>query len=432
MSAPELSVRTRRFALGTLAGLGRTRDFLLTFGTEFATLACMLLALKLAAARWDTAGFGEYVLARRTLNLLQLPVLGGMGLAVTRYVARAHSARDGRAEFRFFAAGLLIVLATLAIANLVLAAAPQVVSGALFGASSVPLLRAVAVATTGLVLHGLAYGMLRGRLSMVKANLLQALNLGVLPLLVLAWPGWTVPTVLSGLGCAWILTSSATIASVLRSTGHLSDGVSGTGEAARALLWYGLPRVPGEFALGALFTLPVTFAAHRAGAAQAGFIGLGISLLSMAGSLFAPLGQIVLPTVSRLAASDDRHRIGGRSWRLAGTCVALAVGGAALAIVLAPLIVPRFLGPGFAAAVPDIQILLLGLPPYVAYIVLRAVLDGVHTQPLNAKNLLVALGAFAVLTVIGPIAASLAAALWLLGALTVLDAHRAFARIRSE
>ena len=83
------------------------------------------------------------------------------------------------------------------------------------------------------------------------------------------------------------LTSALTIALVLRSSGRVADGFSGTGEAARALLWYGVPRVPGEFALGALFTLPVTLAAHRAGAAQAGFVGLCISLLSMAGSLFA-------------------------------------------------------------------------------------------------------------------------------------------------
>jgi O-antigen/teichoic acid export membrane protein len=432
MSAPELSVRSRRLSLGTLAGLGRTRDFLLTFGTEFGTLACMLLALKLAAARWDTAGFGEYVLARRTLNLLQLPLLGGMGLAVTRYVARAHSGGDRKAELQFFVAGILIVFATLTVACLVFAAAPRAVSRALFGQPSGPLLGAVAIATAGLVVHGLGYGMLRGRLSMVTANLLQAVNLGLLPLLVLAWPGWSVPAVLAGLGSAWLLTSGATIAAVVRSSGALADGLRGTREAARALLWYGLPRVPGEFALGALFALPVTFAAHRAGAAEAGFVGLGISLLSMAGSLFAPLGQIVLPTVSRLAATDDRHRIASRSWRLAGTCVALALGATALGILLAPLVIPRFLGAEFMAAVPGIQLLLLGLPPYVVYIVLRAVLDAVHTRPLNAKNLLIALGSFAVIALAGHIAASLAAALWLLGGLTVLDAHRAFARMRQE
>jgi O-antigen/teichoic acid export membrane protein len=418
-------------------GIGHRRDYALTFLTEFATLGSTVLALKLAAVYWGTEGFGEYMLARRSLGLVQLPVLCGMGVAVTRYVARARAAGEGSSEYRYFAASVLVSLATAVLAGLVLNAASRPLAVVFFGSVRYDhLVRALSLAVAGMAFHGIAYGVFRGRVAMWQANALQALNLGIVPLAVLAWPGQSVPSVVIAVGGLWCLISGAAILIVLRSAPPTTWERRPIEAAMRELLRYGGPRVPGEFALGALFTFPVIVAAHVRGVATAGFVGLGVSLLTMMGSLFAPLGQIILPAVSALSVGRGRHRLRTDAWRLMALCLGVA---AALVVSVeagAALVIPRLFGAEFTPSVPVIRIMALGALPYVAYVVLRNILDALHTVPLNAKNLGLALALFLGLAVAIESSAgdsgipwAFAVSLALLGGLSAFDAYRALSRL---
>lgn len=423
--------------LVSLARLGRTRDYTLTFVTEFATLGCSLAALKLAAVAWGAAGFGEYVLARRTLSLLQLPILCGMSVAVTRYVARARSGAVPGAERRYFTAGLLASVTSVGFALLALNAVPGPVAALLLGSSSYSsMVRALSLAIAGLGLHGVAYGFLRGRLSMIRANALQALNLGIIPVGALAAARWGVVAVVTVTGLAWCVVSGVAAGLILRRTPCAKGARGGIRGAVRELVGYGLPRVPGEFALGALFTLPVTVAVHYRGVTMAGFIGLAVALVTMMGSLFAPLGQILLPAVTARAARGDRHGIEGDAWRVTGLCLVIAAAGAVAVEGLAGWLIPRFFGREFWGSVPVIRIVTLGALPYVGYVVLRNVLDALHTAPLNAKNLIVALGLFLITALLAgsaeAVPVALTVALFGLGGLSAWDAHRLLGSVRLE
>jgi O-antigen/teichoic acid export membrane protein len=421
-------------SLRLFGGIGHRRDYALTFLTEFATLGSTLLALKLAAEAWGASGFGEYMLARRTLSLLQLPILCSMGVAVTRYVARARSASDPATEHHYFIAGVLFSAMTALAAAIILNLAPGPLAALFFGSAAYgDLVRALSLMITGLALHGVAYGMFRGRIAMARANCLQAINLGLVPLAVLAVPGLTVVQVVILTGLLWCLVAGLAIGSIIRAVPRQAWNRRSVGMAARDLLRYGGPRVPGEFALGALFALPVTLAAHYDGLAAAGFVGLGVSVLTMIGSLFAPLGQIVLPAVSALSVGERAPRLSGDTWRLTGLCLGIA-GALTLGVeVGAPFFIPRLFGPEFTPAVPIIRIMSIAAVPLVAYTVLRNVLDALHELPLNAKNLAVALAVFLVLAQAMnsgfrvPIA--LAFGLLALGMLSAYDARRELARL---
>ncbi len=420
----------------SLARLGRTRDYALTFVTEFATLGCSLGALKVAAVAWGAAGFGEYVLARRTLSLLQLPILCGMSVAVTRYVARARSSTAPGTERRYFAAGVLASMTSVGFAVLVLNAVPGPVAGVLLGSSSYSgMIRALSLAIAGLGLHGVAYGFLRGRLSMARANAMQALNLGLIPLAALTASRWGVVAVVTVMGVGWCVVGGVATAVILQRTARAQDGRSGLGGAVRELVGYGLPRVPGEFALGALFTLPVTVAVHYRGVTMAGFIGLGVAFVTMMGSLFAPLGQILLPAVTARAARGDRHSMERDAWRVTGLCLVVAGVGVGMVEGLADWLIPTFFGREFRGSVPVIRVMTIGAVPYVGYVVLRNVLDALHTAPLNAKNLVFALALFLTASLLGgsaegvPVALTLA--LFALGGLSARDAHRLLGSVRA-
>ncbi len=403
------------------------RDYGVTFAAEFGTLAAGLLVLRLAASNWGTVGFGEYILVRRTLSLLQLPILCNMGIAISRYVAIAgvKAAQHTRATYLLAATAVATSVSVACAGFLLLLAGP--VASLMFGSAQfAPDIRVIALALPGLALHGVAYGYYRGRLQMLVANALQVLNLALVPLAAMAILGASVQQAVLALAVAWNVVAIAFIVPPLLAA--RAEGHAGIRDAIAELLRFGVPRVPGEFALAALFSLPTTITAHLGGVEQAGFVGLGVSLLSMVGSMYAPLGQIVLPSVSAMAARGETGTLRRDVQRLWLACVA---SGAAMVVVLAAsarLLVTLYVGATFLPAVPVVRLVLLAGVPHITYVVLRNVLDALDPRPLNARNLVVALVVFVAvaLAIRKPEAVGAAAAegVTVLGGLSLRDTHR--------
>lgn len=401
-------------------------DYAITFAAEFGTLAAGLLVLRLAASNWGTLGFGEFVLARRALSLLQLPLLCNMGIALSRYVAMAEGrAGPSRSSYLLAASTVGLAASLGAAAVLLVLAAPA--AALMFGSSEfTPDVRRIALALPGLVLHGVAYGYYRGRLQMLRANALQVINLGVVPVVAVVIATESVSQALLVLAAGWNLVTICFLVPPIMAA--LATGRPEIRAARAELLRFGLPRVPGEFALAALFSLPTVLAAHFGGIEEAGYVGLGVSLLSMVGSMYAPLGQIVLPLVSATAAKGTTgtlRRDVRRLWIACVTTGAVMVGGL---FAGAGWLVTMYVGAAFLPAVPVVRLVLLAGVPHVTYVVLRNVLDALEPRPLNARNLVTALGIFvAVAVMIGRhegVSVAFTVGVTVLGALSLRDANR--------
>ncbi|HWA41175.1 MAG TPA: lipopolysaccharide biosynthesis protein [Gemmatimonadales bacterium] len=402
----------------------------MTLATELSVLCASFVLLKVAAAYAGPAGFGEFVVARRLIGWIQLPTLAGMALGLTRSVAMTRARGQGEGEWAYLDAALLVAGTTTTVVVLALLCFSPVVAQLGMGDRELAgLARAMAPGVAGLVLHAVAYGLLRGRRSMVSANALQAINLGMIPLLAFAIPGLDIArlVLVTGAGQACI---AVLVLIAIRRAGPAREPWRAIWQApARELLRYGVPRIPGEFILGALTALPVTAAAHYGGSVAAGQIGLGQSVLTLLGALFAPLGQVMLPSISARVASGEVRGVERSIWLLVAACLGLTFLGVIAIYLLAPWLIPFIFGAAFSGAVGPIRIMVLGAVPYVAYVVLRNVLDAIHAAPLNAANLAVALLVFGAALGVGrsleavPVAA--VASMIALGLLTAWRAHRA-------
>jgi len=331
----------------------------------------------------------------------------------------------GRSERAYGVAAVAIVLATLSLAALVLFVLRAQFATLLFGSPRyVALLGGLFAAVVGAVLHGVAYGIFRGQFDIRRANIVQALNAGLMPLLVLSSSGLSVVSATHWIGGLWTLLAAVQLVIGLRqATGPVSPAAVGI--AARELLAYGLPRVPGEFALSALFTIPVSMLARRAGIAAAGQLGFAISLVMLIATAFAPLGVFVLPSVTTRVARRDVTHLRRDVFGMLMVCVAGAAAGIGILELAAPVVVLYGLGRDFAAAIPVIRFVLMAALPYVCYVVLRNVLDAASTWPYNARNLLLGVGLFSVIAAVRPAADAVAPAILvsvlLVGGLTIFD-----------
>ena len=353
---------------------------------EFAVLLLGLVALRLAATM-GTDAFAEYAIGRRALQVLAFPVLMGVGVAIPRYVAADLSPTADRARV-LLGAGLMIVLPVMAFAAIALIVAGDRFQSLLFGPESgASMTFPVTLGVAGLCLHVLAYAYFRGLMRWRSTAVLQVVGVGLVPIVALLGARGTPERAVLLTGVGWIAVSGAVLLGVLRG-GHMSPAE--LRPAVTQLLRFGVPRVPGELALFALFAVPVFLVANTQGLAAAGYLSLGLSVLSLATSMYSSLGVVLLPYVSRLAAAGNERGAQSVVARTLAGGVMLAAVVALVSVPLVPYATQRYLGGGFLEAVETVRVLLWATVPYVVYAILRNPLDALRAWPHNSVNLVLA------------------------------------------
>lgn len=360
-----------------------------TVATEFSVLVSQIISYKLAAHFLGQHGFSEYAVVRRAVSLISpLPLLG-MAVGLPRYIAYSNGAGDRDATERYYGATLRCVGSAIAVCVLLLNILQSKFAFLIFGDRAYSgLILPVSVLVAGASLHALVYSYFRGHLAMGRANILQFTNLGLVPILCFIVLRLPVQRFLLLLGAAWLCI--ALIA--LCSTPVRSIALPASRETAE-LLRYGLQRLPGDFILLGLLSVPVIFVAHRSGLEQAGFVAFAISVLSMIGAFFSPIGLILLPKASALLAAGKKDVLRVHVNRLIRVAITVSALATVLIFVFARFFIRAYLGAGFEQAVGTMQWVVLGAVPYALFTVLRNLIDAFHR---NAVTAIITIGSFAV------------------------------------
>ena len=359
------------------------RDSLLTTFTEVLSMLGMVLTYRLAA-EWSKQDLDVYVIVRRTVAFAFPVILMGAMVGLTRFVAMSRDPAQQRGYLRG-ALTWVVPLSALTMVLAVLLAKP--LAWVLFGTeASAALIPPLAMMTVGISLHGVAYGYLRGKPATVVANFVQLMVLAIAPCAAfLLWSDMV--TVLWATGIAWVATPMLSILPALAAP----RGRKMRRERSE-LLRYGLPRVPGDIAFGALLTVPGYVALRTHGLDVSGEVGFGATLLNLASAAFSPVALLLLPAAAaRLAAGDHAglERNIGRMGRLVmAASIALMLGFELLSEPLLRL----YLGPTGDAYLAMSRIIFLGALPFAYFTGMRSVLDAYFHTPRNGVNLLKAFG----------------------------------------
>ncbi len=409
----------------------QVREYAPTFATEFAVMASQIITYKLAAYFLGKQGFSEYAVLRRTVSFLAPIPLLGLGVGLPRFIAQSRGRLDPAAADRYFGAALWWVLPAVVLFVLAMNIAPGYFALLFFGAKSyAEFVFPVSVMVFGYVLHSIGYAYCRGHLAMHRANLLQLVNLAAAPLVAFVFCGKSVSKLMLFIGISW-----ASVALLALSLMPIRSFLATNYREAKELGWYGVQRLPGDFFIVALTTLPVTLVAHQKGIEAAGLASFGMSMISIVGALFAPIGLILLPKASRLFASGDQELLKKDLLRI----TIATIGTAGIIVVclelFSPAMVRIYLGTGYEDLVPIVRVLALGALPYAAYFVWRGVIDAFHLRALNAINAGIALVVYLAATLCFGWAQSGAALMipvvigfYVLGSLTAIQTYRIWAQ----
>ncbi len=368
------------------------KDISLTFIAEAIVLVGFIFIYRLLATNFGPEGVGEYSLIRRVIAFLQPLLLLGLGVGLPRYIALS---KDKPQRISYLRAGSLVI-ATFTLLFLVMV---KLFSGhfakTFFGsATQSNLILPFLLLLLGLIAHNITYSYFRGGLLAKKFNLLQIINLFLVPIIILILFKNVAITKIIGLIGITIF-----IIAFIFSLSFIKDFFISTKKwqlksSLKELLRYCLPRVPANFALAGLFSLGPILAAHFTSIEEVGYLSVGQSLLMGVVGIVTPLGIIILPKVSMLLSEGKEKTIKENlCFFIAGVfqcstfaCIQL--------LIFTDSIVKYWLGSKFFAAIPVMRIVLISTIFYAFYVAMRSVLDAIKVKPINSINLSVSLTMF--------------------------------------
>ncbi len=411
------------------------RDMGVTVLAQVAFALLSLLLYRLLAEKTGTDGFASYSLVKQGANLIFPIVLVGLVGGLPRYLALPRAERDPTREAYLLAAVAICGGAT-AVAGAITLAFPRAAAELFFGGADrtelVPPLAALMVATTA---FQLAYGYYRGSMRVRGAGLLQVGAFALPPpLIVLAFSDESIATLILAMATATGVLSLLSIAvPLVRSVKRRNR--SRVRSAAAALWEYGHRRVPGDVAQLALFVLVPILAAHVGTLTDVAYLSAGQQVLALISLAVVPLGLVLLPSLTRLWASD-RPRAAVYVAQLAAFAAHIAIFLSLQAVLYADIAVRIWLGSTFDDAGSVVRVTVAPAALFAVYLLLRSTLDAVEIRSYNSRNNLIALavfgavaGSFLALDVASPVfcvAWAFTAGVSTQGALTFVTVHRIF------
>ena len=364
------------------------RDFIFTFLTSSTIIICSIATTRLLAGILGPEQFGAYSLARRIVALVTPMTTAGFAVAIPYYIPKAHSASEQR---QIFLSSVIVLLTILPISLGAAAINSQYVTELVFGSTSYEgLFNATLLMIGGCSVYTILYSYYRGKLEATSSNYWDLSVVAVGPLIIAYGTSYrqadTILMLMAALmWCAIIPTASFVWKAYNEVTSwtHLYDN-------AIKLARYGGPRVPAYFFLTGLWVTGPLVAAHFSSLSEAGYLAASQSFLTALQGGVAAFGIVILPRMSKIATQNNEHTIAKIIENVTGFVIHIGMFLTILCLIWADEITQIILGPEYVDATPFMRVVLLSFVPYLMYVMLRSIIDGLYEKAINTRNLAIA------------------------------------------
>lgn len=360
------------------------KDFIYTFLTEFFVLISGLLVYRLASQNFVGDGFSEYALSRRVISFVQPALLLGLGVGIPRYIAFSY--KNVIDKESYFVSGCIVIFLVIFFCLIVLNTFTHFFAYLFFGKDKFEyLIFPISLMLTGLLLHTLCYAYFRGNLKMLYANILQLINMSIIPVIVFFYAE-NIKQLLTFHGFLIILVSIIFLTLIFFKMDKTFVDMK---NKIKVLIKYGIQRIPADFGMSALLGLPSIITSHISGVKEAGYVAFSISFLNMFGAVFAPLGLVMLPKASMLVANKEYEKLNFYIKRITLIILLLTTISFITFEIFIENILKIYLLNFDDKLVFVIRLILAGSFGYIIYVSMRSIIDALYEKSKNAINVLI-------------------------------------------
>jgi O-antigen/teichoic acid export membrane protein len=372
------------------------KNIVITTITSLLTTISMIFIIRFLAKGLGPEEFGAYSLARRIISTIAPLVILSMDVALSRYIAMTYE-RKLRSSYivsSIISTGIAITL-LLAVAI----SSSKHLSHLIFHSNQyLKLYYACLFLVGGYTIFIITYASLLGMQKIKKANLLQLCLMAIIPLTISYVFASTKSSsfIMFLMGLAFYLSFFPLIL-IIKKTGmpQLNDVRS----SLKVLLKYCLPRAPAGFFLAGLFTLGPLLASHFEGLKEAGFFVVGQSVFRIMEAAIVAFGLVALPKISQLLAEGKEDFLKKKIEDILIMIFQLGLFITIHTFIWSREIILIWLGSEYQEVVSIMKIIILSLGPYLAYVLLRSIVDAVEVRAINTMNLALSLIFAAVISI---------------------------------
>lgn len=371
----------------------------LTFFVQILVMVAGLYVFRQATTLNGTLGLSEFSLVKRNIAMFQPAFLIGLGVGLPRFLAFATAEDDKERAQLYLVVSTGVVFLSIIILLLFGTTFKEFLSKVLFDSIDyTSYISMMILMVASLLIHAVVYGYYRGTLQMNKANLLQAINLGAIPPISFLFSD-NIRDVFYYNGLFVLLISVCVLVVIFYANyGIILMVMRGKKTAVKGILVYSIQRVPSDFGLAALLSIPAILITHRYGVISGGYAAFAFSLLRVGAAFFAPFGLVLLPNVSQLVAKKKMVELSQLTVRLIWSTAGITVAGVFIFYFWGEQILRLYLGEVNVELVYYCKVIIVSAVAYNLYVVLRSVIDAYYEKAVNTLNILIALSAYGCLS----------------------------------
>jgi O-antigen/teichoic acid export membrane protein len=365
-------------------------DLLTTTATSVITMSSIILVMRWLAQGLGAEQFGAYSLTRRLISTFAPVATVAMGIALPRYLGLHHDNR--RVRYTYLQAASVIVAALILIIVLTCVPLTKIFTIGIFHD---PGYRSLFLASLfmlfGVAFYTILYGYYRGTERITIANLWQLGVMAFGPLVVVGAMSRNSDAAGIVFALGSLFMAAIIPVSYLCLKGHPEIHLREIRGAARELVRYGGPRTPSGLAFAGMLMIAPFLAPYFGTLKDAGYLVVGQSMFRIVESLVVAFGIIALPRAARYVGSGRETDLSENIGDMVTFIVQIGLFAALQLCVWADLIVLVWLGPAYQEAIPLLRVMVLALPAYLGYVMLRSIIDAVEVKAVNTLNLVIGL-----------------------------------------
>lgn len=370
------------------------KDIFTTGFSQVGVLLFGVVLLKLMAAAFSPTHFGLFNIVRRW-EMVVIPLLTlNLSVGLTRFVSYERENATFYLHFTLIASSLICIISLP-----VLFMFPDLFSKLLYdqpGYGTLVILLALFMVAN--ILHLISYSYFRGKMDMKAVNTMRTYFFAfpLLPAAIALFFKYKTgqPASLLYLHLFFLL---YTVFGVLLSLGYLRKELSlscslemfkdkwvsirQTIIKSRDLLSYSLYRIPGVFFIALIFGFPVLYAGHVTTLEEAGYVGIVVSVLRLLEIFSMPFNMIFLPKFSGLLRDQETSRIHAYCSVVLDFIFTFLPFCGVLLFGVIPFFVRIWFGPQYMTAAPSLALTVLITFFYLAFALIRGILDGLFSFP---------------------------------------------------
>ncbi|WP_054026171.1 oligosaccharide flippase family protein [Bacillus sp. FJAT-28004] len=367
------------------------KDVVITSVGQFVILLVALGINKILSIELGPVGFAEYSIAKRAAAVFGFIMIAGLGIAIPKYLSKLDQENDRLNKSRYIIVSMSIMFILSFITLIIVIFFNEILALMLFGdRSHSHYIFAILSYALSITFTTFVFSYYRGLDKFVMYSTSQIfVQLSSLFVAIIV-----NSSVISFLYSSSIITGAYGLYMCIRlwRIHYIFAKIKSFNQIRpifTELLFFCLPRIPGEIVLFGFTAIPLIIISHKMSIEYSAYFAVAITINTMIQPFFGMIGAVLLSFVSksivgeRFGEAEAKINVLSKIYFIVGLIVVMFIE------IFTPFLVNLLFSKEFEPSVPIIRIVAIAILPNIYYLLLRNPLDAMSRFPYNSINLII-------------------------------------------